>query len=197
MSADGSDPEGPEAKVMELDKTAIERALPLVSVGLEKYCRLQAALAATDVARDRTFQTGFNGFYRVRRNTEWQAAFYTLLQEEKSASRPFAEVLRALYTATGSVEASYASKLAASVDPGKPVIDSFVMKNVSLRLPRYGAVEPRLARIIVVYDRLVRILSDYLDSDMGRYLVTRFEESYPNRRLTRVKMLDLVLWQTR
>jgi hypothetical protein len=37
-------------------------------------------------------------------------------------------VLRALYIATGRVEASFASKVAASVDPGKPVIDAFVLK---------------------------------------------------------------------
>jgi hypothetical protein len=40
-----------------------------------------------------------------------------------------------------------------------------------------------------------RIYSDYLHTDMGRHLITRFEESYPDRRLTRVKMLDLILWK--
>lgn len=183
--------------MIQLDKAAIEQALPLVSVGLEKYRWLQAALATTDVAHDRAFQTRFNGFYRVRRNASWQSDFYTLLQQEKSKPQPFAGVLHALHAATGRVEASFASKLAASVDPDKPVIDSFVLKNLGLRLSRAGAVEARLARIVELHNSIGRIFSDYLDTDMGRYLITRFEESYPDRHLTRVKMLDLILWKAR
>jgi hypothetical protein len=127
--------------VIRLDKAAIEQALPLVSVGLEKYCRLQEALATTDVASDHGFQRQFNAFYRVRRNLNWQSAFYTLLQQERLAPQRFAGVLRALYRATGRVEASFASKLTASVDPDKPVIDSIVLKNLDIRLPLYGTVE--------------------------------------------------------
>ena len=183
--------------MIQLDKAAIEQALPLVSVGLEKYCWLQAALATTDVAHDRAFQTRFNGFYRVRRSVEWQSAFYTLLQKGKWKPQSFAGVLCALHAATGRVEASFASKLAASVDPEKPVIDSFVVKNLGLRLSRAGGVEVRLARIVELHDRIGQIFSDYLDTDIGRHLIVRFEESYPDRHLTRVKMLDLILWQVR
>jgi hypothetical protein len=186
-----------EAAVIRLDEAAIERALPLASVGLEKYCRLQAALATTDVAHDRGFQTRFNAFYRVRRGSAWRAAFFSLLQQEKSCPHSFAGVLRALHAATGRVEASFASKLAATVDPDKPVIDSFVLKNLGLRLPPTGAVEIRLVRIEELYDRLKQIYANFLDSDMGRYLVMRFGESYPERQVTPVKMLDLILWQTR
>lgn len=183
--------------MIQLDQTAINQALPLVSVGLQKYCWLQAAIAWTDVANDGEFQTRFNGFYRVRRNAAWRFEFYKLLQEAKSEPRPFAEVLCALYATTGKVEASFASKLAATVDPGKPVVDSFVLRNLGLRLPRYGAANTRIVRIVDLHDRLREIFSDYLSTDMGRYLMARFQESYPKSQLTGVKMLDLVLWQTR
>jgi hypothetical protein len=183
--------------VIRLDEAAIECALPLVAVGLRKYCYLQAALAATDVAHDPSFQTGFNAFYRVRRGAAWRSAFYSLLQREKSCPRSFAEVLRDLHAATGRVEASFASKLAATVDPGKPVIDSFVLKNLGLRLPPPGASEVRLARIEALYDRLGQMYAEFLDTERGRYLVERFGATYPKRQVTRVKMLDLVLWQTR
>ena len=183
--------------MIQLDQAAIEQALPLAAAGLEKYCWLQATLATTDVAHDREFQTKFNGLYRVRRNSAWQSAFYSLLQHNKSTRQSFADVLRALHTATGSAEASFASKLVASVDPDMPVIDSFVLKNLGLRLPRTGPIELRLARIVELHDRIRRIFSDYLDSDMGRHLVARFEESYPDRDVRRVKMLDLILWKAR
>lgn len=182
--------------MIQLDEAAIERALPLVAAGLAKYCRLQATLATTDVVKDREFQTRFNAFYRVRRNSAWQSTFYRLLQN-KSKRQSFAVVLRALHAATGRVEASFASKLVASVDPDMPVIDAFVLKNLGLRLPRTGPLEIRLGRIVDLHDRIRGIYSDYLDSAMGRHLVERFKESYPDRHVSRVKMLDLILWQAR
>lgn len=147
----------------------------------------------TNVALDLEYQRRFNAFYRVRRNPAWQATFYDLLQQSKSERLSFADVLRALHAATGRAEASFASKLVASVDPDLPVIDAFVLKNLGLRLPRPAPVEVRLAGIVELHERLRGIFSDYLDSDMGRHVVARFEASYPNSRVTRVKMLDLVL----
>jgi hypothetical protein len=183
--------------LVRLDKAAIDQALPRVAVGLRKYCALQAALATTDVAQDRGYQTAFNAFYRVRRGAAWRSAFFALLQQEKSRRQPFAKVLRALHSATGRVEASFASKLAATVDPDKPVIDSFILKNVGLRLPPPGAVEVRLAKVEKLHERLGSEYAEFLDAETGRYLVERFEASYPGRSVTLVKMLDLVLWQTR
>jgi hypothetical protein len=183
--------------VIHLDEAAIEAALPLAAAGLEKYCWLQAVLATTDVSRDREFQTRFNAFYRVRRNSAWRSTFYSVLQQNKSKRQSFVDVLHALHAATGRAEASFASKLVTSVDPDMPVIDSLVLKNLGLRLPRPGPIETRLAQIVELHDRIRRIFSDYLDSDMGRHLVTRFDLVYPDRRVTRVKMLDLVLWKAR
>jgi hypothetical protein len=85
----------------------------------------------------------------------------------------------------------------ASIDPEKPVIDSFVLKNLGLRLSRADSVEARMTRIVQLHDRISRMFSAYLNTDLGRRLITRFEESYPDRHLTPVKMLDLVLWQAR
>lgn len=183
--------------MIQLDEAAIERALPLVEAGLAKYGRLQAALATTDVTRDREFQMRFNGFYRVRRDSAWQSAFFSLLKQNKSKRQSFADVLRALHAATGRVEASFASKLVASIDPDMPVIDKFVLENLGLRLPPTGPIEIRLGRIVELHHRIRGIYSDYLDSDMGQHLVDRFKESYPGRHVSRVKMLDLILWQVR
>ncbi len=183
--------------MIQLDEAAIERAIPRIAAGLEKYSWLQAALPTRDVARDREFQTAFNAFYRVRRGIAWQSAFYRLLQRSKSDPPSFASVLRALLAEAGRVEASFASKLVASVDPEMPVIDAFVLKNLDLRLQRTGPVERRLARIVELHDCIRQTYSGYLESERGRYLVASFEASYPGRHITRTKMLDLVLWQTR
>ena len=183
--------------MIRLDATAIDHALPLVASGLEKYWHLQQVLATTDVTRDPDFQTAFNAFYRVRRGGIWRTAFYALLQQEKTSPRAFAAVLRALHTATGRIEASFASKLAATADPFKPVIDSFVLKNLGLRLPSRGTAELRLAGVEGLYDHLGQAYAAFLGTETGQYLVRRFVEMYARRPVTPVKMLDLVLWQTR
>lgn len=77
------------------------------------------------------------------------------------------------------------------------MIDSFVLKNLGLRLSRAGSVEARMTRIVQLHDPISQMFSAYLNTDLGLRLITRFEESYPDRHLTPVKMLDLVLWQVR
>jgi hypothetical protein len=187
-----------EPVVLELDKADIDKALPIIQNGLEKYWRIQKELMETDVAEDRGFQTRFNAFYKVRRDKDWRSVFYDLLQREKTCRRPFADVLRSLFSNTGKFEASFASKLVASVNPEKPVIDSIVLKICKLKLPSPTApAEIRLQKIDELYRELSRIQTEFLDTDNGRYLTDRFAELYPGRPVTRRKMLDLVLWKTR
>jgi hypothetical protein len=71
----------------------------------------------------------------------WQEVFYGLMARAKHQDLPFHEVLHALHDATGRHEASFASKLVATFDPSKPVIDAVVLKNVGLRLPPYAAAQ--------------------------------------------------------
>jgi hypothetical protein len=164
---------------------------------LRKYQWLQAELHRRDVSRDHAYQARFNGFYRVRRNPAWQRAFYGLLEQGKSSQASLLGVLLALHAATGRVEASFASKLVATIDPGQPVIDSVVLRNLGFRLPSVAEVASRIEGIVALRDRMAGAFSKYLETANGRYLAKRFKELYPEAQVTEVKMLDLVLWQTR
>jgi hypothetical protein len=185
---------------IQLNQPAIDQVLGQESVPglLETYGRLQAELRSRDVSRDPEYQTRYNGFYRLRRNAEWRKTFYTILERDKSKLPSFADVLRELHKETGRVEASFASKLVATIDPSKPVIDSIVLENLGYRLPsRRETISHRMEGIVDLHGRLVRRFSEYLTTETGRYLVRRFQESYPKVQLTEMKMLDLVLWRTR
>ena len=180
-----------------LDAAGIEDALPLVGAGLAKYCRLRDALHGVDVSLDREFQRLFNGFYRVRRNAQWQRTFYTLLEDQKTRRASFLEVLRGLHAGTGRVEASFASKLVATVDPDQPVIDAIVLRNLGLRLKTTGTADGRLAGAATVHETIAASYAAFLDGSAGRELQERFRSTYPALHVTPVKMLDLVLWQSR
>lgn len=44
---------------------------------------------------------------------------------------------------------------------------------------------------------LCELFAAYLMTSNGRYLVQQFHGTYPEVAITEIKMLDLVLWQTR
>ena len=182
--------------MLKITEKEIDRALPEVEEGLAKYQWLQENLYNTDVSTDRAYQRRFNHFYRVRRSPEWQLVFFELLEETKSNPISFSEALEALQNTTGRLEASFGSKLVATVDPELPIIDHFVLKNCGLRLP-YSGTKDRMLKIVAVYKALSEQLTEILSGDCGDYLVSRFSSEYPDARVTKIKMLDLVLWKMR
>jgi hypothetical protein len=179
-----------------LTKTQIDAALPKVAKGLQQYVWLQAKRDASDLRSDSPFRRQLNHFYRVRRKKEWQDTFYELLENFKGAAVGFADVFDALYRATGRYEASFASKLLASLNPDMPVIDSIVLGNLKLRLPAANS-KNRVSRIYQLHAKFLTCFTDYLAMEDGKYLVTRFREIYPGIDVAEIKMLDFVLWQTR
>lgn len=185
------------SKLDALDHSKIEQLLPLVAPGLDRYLRIQTSLYRVNTAVDGDFQRVFSGFYRVRRNSAWRSSFFRLLESEKATPHAFDLVIRKLHSSTGRIEASFASKLVATVDPSQPVIDSIVLANVGMALPRAATTEERLARITQLHKRLRDVLTEFLTTADGKYLVRRFQDRYANVDLTPVKMLDFVLWKLR
>lgn len=181
---------------VELTQAGIDAALPRVKKGLDSYVWLQAKHAATDVRADADFRRRFNGFYKVRRNQAWQDVFYDLLERGKSRPTTFADTLAELQRRTGRCEASFASKLVATLDPTLPVIDAFVLQNVGMRLPPATKAD-RVAATVDIHHRLTETLGACLTTPSGRYLVRAFDRAFPQAGITDMKKLDLVLWQTR
>ncbi len=182
-----------------LSARQIESALPRVSPGLTSYVWLQHELPLRDVSHDTEFQKRFGGFYRVRRDSNWRAFYFKNLEDAKRRPITFKEALQSLHKATGRVEASFASKLVATVDPCQPVIDSVVLHNLRLKLPPRDAPDPavRLDAIVNLHARLTDLYTEFLASDSGRDLVAQFRHTYPDAGVSEIKMLDLVLWQSR
>lgn len=181
---------------MELSIESIDLALPKIEIGLNKYLAIQNDYRNTVVATDREFQKRFNHFYRVRRGVYWQRPFYELLEDAKNNDYSFSEVLEKLSNSTGRLEASFSSKLLATSNTDKAVLDSVVLKNLGLKLP-YASATNRKERIISVFNALDESLNNLLDTQAGEYLVNSFDQMYPYADVTNIKKLDLVLWQTR
>ncbi len=182
--------------MIDITKEQIDCALLRVENSLMKYISLQNDLKNTDISKDRAYQKRFNHYYRVRRNSSWQSQFYKILQEKKNEKITFSEALKNIHAKTGRYEASFASKLVATIHPDKPVIDKFVLENAGLKLP-YSPSKDREKKIVYVYVQLQEKFQDLLAKENGKYLVEKFGAKFPNKNITKVKMVDLVLWQTR
>lgn len=182
--------------VLRLSEQEIDRALDRVEPGLRKYLWIMGRVRGCDVRTDATFQRTFNGFYRVRKNAVWRAAFYELMETAKTRPLGFADVLGSLRASVGSVEASFASKLVATLDPERPVWDQFVLTNLGLRKP-YAYQRDQFDRTLRVYEELQRRHAELVRSPVGRLICERFVARHPGAVLTDAKRVDLVLWQHR
>jgi hypothetical protein len=179
-----------------LNNAQIQKALSLISNGLERYLWIQGEFKKKDVTKNGEFQKIFNGFYKVRRNEDWRKKFYSLLEKNKNNYIEFKDILSDFYKKTGRMEASFISKLVATVNPRMPVIDKIVFKNVGLKLP-YTKKRNRDLIIEEQYKILIKKYLFFLKTKEGVYLVKEFTKKYPKAKITKIKMLDLVLWQTR
>ena len=174
----------------------IDAALANVPPGLAKYRWIQERAWSCDTRHDRAFQRRFKGFYRVRRDDAWCVPYFELLEEAKAGGVDFARALRVLRERTGRLEASFASKLVATIDPSLPVVDRFVLENMGLRLP-YPYAKDREARIVRLYEELRGRYDALLRSPTGRLIVSRYDGAFPDAPVSELKKIDLVLWQHR
>lgn len=182
---------------IQLTRQQIDTALPKVAGGLDQYVWLQSKVDDLENFHDHTeFRRKFNHFYRVRRSAIWQEAYYGLMARANREHLQFAAILDELRQATTRFEASFASKLFATLHPSAPVIDSVVLRNLGLRLP-YPYVIDRAAQVSKLHQQVAGLYAAFLDTKNGKYLVLEFERVYPTHDVTEEKMLDLVQWQTR
>jgi hypothetical protein len=168
---------------------------------LSRYDYLQHSLLITNVASDKSYQSTFNGYYRMqRRRQDWYDFYFSVLEREKRNSTiSFREILEEVYRSKRRVEPSFSSKLVATIRPELPVYDKYVRENLSLAIP--GQNEPsedRVRKFVAIYSRLEAQMAELTQSDVFRELKRHFNDEFSTyAHFTDVKKLDLLLWQYR
>ncbi len=112
-----------------INASEIMRAQLARSLGLDKYAEIMRGDPASP-----SFQWAFNGYYRIRRNEEWRNCYYALFLRARTECLNFSQIITALFQATGNVEASFSSKMLATIEPAKPIWDQYVLQNLGLEL---------------------------------------------------------------
>ncbi|QUC66118.1 hypothetical protein [Aristaeella hokkaidonensis] len=167
------------------------------SLALDKYKLIMYTVKTIDLSKDYGFQKTFNAFYRIRRNTEWRECFYGLFECAKKNHFSFEEVINKLYAETGNVEASFTSKMIATIDPDKPIWDQYVLHNLGLELKGKTSQE-RIKNAVVIYYRIENWFDNYLQTDEAYENIAEFDRWFPNYTwLSSVKKIDYLLWSKR
>lgn len=167
------------------------------SMGLDKYAEIMEAARERDVSSDASFQHAFNAFYRVRRNAEWRECYYTLFERAKKEQYSFADIIKCLYVETGNVEASFSSKMIATIDPEKPIWDQYVMQNLGLEL-KGKTPQERVDSAIHIYDQIEKWYQEYLLTDEAKQNIVEFDEWLPSYNwIPAIKKIDYLLWSKR
>ncbi len=144
---------------------------------------------------DPAFQRKFVAFYRVRRNEAWRAEYFRLMEQyRKRKDVSFGEVLLRLHQTVGQVEASFSSKMLATLNTEMPIWDSNVLTALRLSL-KGNKPELKLSNAVVLYDRICRWYKEFLQTDNAKDLLRRFDTEFPEYiSLSDVKKIDFILW---
>lgn len=157
-----------------------------IITGINKYCAIMDRLQKVDVSTDAVFQKMFNGFYRMRqRSVSYYKDFYSYLEANKSNQFiTFQEILEYLFQNSGRVEASFSSKMLATIRPEIPIWDTRVLANLGIK-PPYSRDKKRLQKIVVCYDQICQ----WYAADSHTELVPDFNATYPEWDITNTKKL--------
>lgn len=172
----------------------------MVRDGLIKYEKIMESYKKTqDVSKNLDFQRMYDGFYRVRRNEEWRKYYFKLMQEMRNKDVSFGDILTLINEETGRIEASFASKLLATINPNYPIWDQYVLANIGLEAtPQYMSNDIRLEASIEIYDEICDWYKERINSDEGKAEIEFFDSKFPKFKwISNIKKIDFLLWSKR
>jgi len=178
----------------------IKAAIKEASKGILKYIEIMGVLGKVNVSECLIFQKLYKGFYRVRRNDEWCKVYFSHLENNKvNNDISFDNVLDYISEKTGRCEASFSSKLVATINPNKPIWDRWIIQNTGHRAP-LSADKNKIALTKAAYRSIENWYDGFLKSDDGKLYVQTFNKILPKDivdRITDLKKVDFILWQIR
>ncbi len=178
---------------------SIERALDNLEKrvqDIKHYVNIMDKIKKVNVSYDLDFQREYNYFYKVRRNAEWRQQYFNLFEKcKKRRNVSFGLILEEMYSDTGRVEASFASKMLASLNDDMPIWDSQVLSRIGVSPSRKQG-QRKIDETKVLFDSIVDWYEN-LKADKDRYeeYVTAFDNRFPDYiTISATKKIDFILW---
>ncbi|MBR7069574.1 MAG: molybdenum cofactor biosynthesis protein MoaE [Oxalobacter sp.] len=166
---------------------------------IECYFNIIKTIDSTNVTTNLEFQRKFNHFYRVRRNKEWRDIFYSLMEKCKSNKNiTFEYIIKEFYDKTQRVEASFSSKILASLNPSMPIFDSIVLKKLNIKSKILKNADDRMSQRISQYNCIVDFYKGFLTTEKAGKYISKFDAEFPEfKSIINTKKIDFLLWGSR
>ena len=163
---------------------------------LENYSYIINTCRRTNISSDEAFQRKFTYFYRVRRNSTWRQAYYGLFEENKESENiTFESILRAIFERTGKIEASFASKMLATLKPEMPIWDSIVLSKLGIKPSQSQDKKTRLLKTVGIYDSIVAWYEAFYQGPDAQRFVEAFDRAFPEfNGFSKMKKIDFLIW---
>ena len=183
---------------MEIHLDAALEELQGKKTGMDAYSEIMDTFRDTDISTDAQFRKCFTCFYKVRRNAAWRQFFYRYFEEIKNRENvEFAEIITKIYEETGRVEASFSSKLLATLDSNMPIIDRLVLEKLGQKMSGKSA-EEKLARAIAIHGQLVQWYQAFLETEEAQRYIGQFDVHFPEHRgFSATKKIGFLIWADR
>ena len=166
-------------------------------LNIERYAYIITYLPKTNISENPEFQKVYNYFFKVRRNEQWRKVYFDIMERAKTNELSFRDIITEIYKKTGRIEASFSSKLLASINPTKPIWDHFVLKNLNIKPTGKTPVE-RIENACQIYNVLVKWYDEFIKTDEGKKYILEFDKYLPNYAwISNIKKLDFLIWSTR
>lgn len=165
---------------------------------LASYQYTQEKLFTTDVSADRNYQRKYTGFYKLRLpHSSLYPKHFSILQNQKNNPNvAFETIFHALSEATGRMEASFSSKLLATVNPHRPPLDRIVLGHLGLTMPK-GKQQHQAEYFIELYEQVNELMGSLIKQDAFQEIKSSFKHTYPQFEFSDMKILDIYLWALR
>lgn len=163
-----------------------------------------------NIASDVDFQKNFTNYYRVRRDADWLQQFYDFFEKNKNNKDiTFAEILRYLSNVehkvkqttknpTGkakTVEASFASKMLATINPNHPIWDSQVLRCLNIKINNTLNHDDKIEESIKIYQEIENEIEAFRVTAEGKQCMELFDKVFPScQDFSDFKKIDFYLW---
>lgn len=157
------------------------------------------------------FRSKFCSFYRVRRSKIWKAAYFNYFNLIKTTTTlTYDAILKGLSAnlPTRNIEKSFASKMYATINTDKPILDSKVLcvfkKYLDTKFPINKDIIANINKCkrthtqktaTDLYDLVDKWYQSFQKCPQGKLWVQEFDKSFPTfKYISAVKKIDFILW---
>lgn len=176
----------------------LSREIVISTKSIKRYIEIMDLFRSENECSD-YFIRRYSGFYKLRRNDLFRNKYFELLDSLREKEVEYEDILRAIYDFSGRVEASFSSKLLATVNDKKPIWDVYVLKNLNIHNPKNLRGEVKLEACLSAYCEIEKWYEISIVGIEGKRIIKFFDERFPEYKdcISNEKKIDFVLWSIR